>query len=92
MDNQGYAREKLTIAIDILVSSLGPIRDRLQKAYLILQVLKADDFRDDKQRQLWSSIKEDLISNQASKSGRGYLMTPSKPWTIPKRRALPGAS
>jgi hypothetical protein len=73
MANHGYARERLTLAVDILVAAPGPIRDRLQEAYLTLQDLKADDFRDDGQSRLWAGIREDLISNQTSQSGRGYL-------------------
>ena len=62
MANVPYANEKLSKAMRLLITGIGPIRQRLEAAFLAASTLQPGDFPDNQTRDLWLEIRGVLTS------------------------------
>jgi hypothetical protein len=67
-----YALEKLSAAVDELVTGAGRVQERLSKAAMCLVLVRADDIPDEELRRIFVGVKDDLTFETA-KCGEGRI-------------------
>jgi hypothetical protein len=60
-----YALEKLTYAVEVLATGVGPLQERLMEAAIHLESVRSDDMPEGELRRVFAGVKDDLAFRAA---------------------------